>query len=115
MLFRSVLEVGLGLPTELAGGKRALRQAFAADLPPEIVARGKTGFGVPLDRWFREELRDTAHDLLLGGPDRGLFDRRELEWLLADDEARRADHGHRLWCLCMLELWQRTHIEGSRA
>jgi len=110
-----VLEVGLGLPTELAGGKRALRQAFAADLPPEIVARGKTGFGVPLDRWFREELRDTAHDLLLGGPDRGLFDRRELERLLADHEARRADHGHRLWCLCMLELWQRTHIEGSRA
>ena len=103
-----VVELGLALPRELASGKVALKQAFAADLPPEIAARGKTGFGVPLDRWFREELRPVADDLLLGGPDRGLFRRAELERLLREHAERRADHGHRLWCLCMLELWQRT-------
>ena len=48
-----VIELGLALPPELARGKAALKQAFAADLPPEIAARGKTGFGVPLDGWFR--------------------------------------------------------------
>src|SRR5262249_43445980 len=64
-----VVELGLALPAELASGKAALRRAFAADLPPEVAARGKTGFGVPLDRWFREELRPTAEELLLGGED----------------------------------------------
>ena len=108
-----VVELGLALPRELAFGKVALKRAFAADLPPEIATRGKTGFGVPLDRWFREELRPVADDLLLGGPDRGLFRRAELERLLREHAERRADHGHRLWCLCMLELWQRTYIDAG--
>ena len=34
--------------------------------PPEIPGRGKRGFGVPLARWFRDELRELAGDLLLG-------------------------------------------------
>src|SRR5581483_3837445 len=98
----------LALPAELARGKTALKRAFAADLPPAVARRGKGGFGVPLDRWFREELRPVAEDLLLG-EDRGLFRRSELERLLREHRERRADHGHRLWCLCMLELWQRNY------
>jgi asparagine synthase (glutamine-hydrolysing) len=109
-----VVELGLSLPPELATGKAALRVAFAAELPPEVAARGKTGFGVPLDRWFREELRPLAGDLLLGGEDRGLFRRAEVERLLRDHAAGRADHGHRLWCLCMLELWQRNYVDVAR-
>ena len=109
-----VVELGLALPPELARGKAALKQAFAADLPPSIAARGKTGFGVPLDRWFRNELGPLAVELLLGGRDRGLFRRPELELLLREHAARRADHGHRLWCLCMLELWQRNYVDAAR-
>jgi len=106
-----LVELGLALPPGLARGKRALRQAFADDLPPGIAARRKTGFGVPLDRWFRGELRPLAADLLLTGPDRGLFRRAELERLLGEHVDGRADHGHRLWCLCLLELWQRRHVD----
>src|SRR5207244_3596285 len=71
-LDHKVVELGLALPRELAFGKAALKRAFAADLPPAIAARGKSGFGVPLDRWFREDLEATARELLLGN-DRGLF------------------------------------------
>jgi len=110
-----VVEVGLALPRELASGKEALKRAFGADLPPTAVARRKTGFGVPLDRWFRGELGPTARDLLLGGPDRGLFRREEVERLLREHAEQRADHGHRLWCLCMLELWQRTYVDTQPA
>ncbi|HEY4346293.1 MAG TPA: asparagine synthase (glutamine-hydrolyzing) [Gaiellaceae bacterium] len=109
-----VVELGLGLPPSLATGKVALKRAFAAELPAETLSRSKTGFGVPLDRWFRDELRATAEELLLGGSDRGLFRRAELERLLADHAARRTDHGHRLWCLCTLELWQRRYVDALR-
>ena len=112
-LDHNVVELGLALPPELAFGKAALKQAFAADLPPGIAARRKSGFGVPLDRWFRQELRPAAEDLLLS-PDRGLFRRPELERLLREHAGGRADHGHRLWCLCMLELWQRTYVDAGR-
>jgi asparagine synthase (glutamine-hydrolysing) len=106
--------LGLALPDSLKThgreGKVALRRAFAADLPAEVAGRGKSGFGVPLGRWFRSELRDTAHDLLSG--DRGWFRPGTVRRLLDEHESGRADHGHRLWCLLMLELWVREHVEA---
>jgi asparagine synthase (glutamine-hydrolysing) len=113
-LDHEVLELGLALPEGLKvrgrEGKVALRRAFAGELPPEVAGRGKTGFGVPLGRWFREDLNDTAHDLL--GADRGWFKADEMRRLLSEHESGRADHGHRLWCLLMLELWVREHVEA---
>jgi len=111
LLDHRVVELGLSLPARLKRGKLALRRAFADDLPPVVAARGKTGFGVPLAAWFRGELRDLAGDLLLG--DRGWFERRAVERLLDEHRAGRADHGHRLWTLVMLELWQRTHVDTT--
>jgi hypothetical protein len=35
-----------------------------------------------------------------------------VQRLLDEHESGRADHGHRLWCLLMLELWVREHVEA---
>jgi asparagine synthase (glutamine-hydrolysing) len=114
LLDHRVVELGLSLPPSLKTrrltGKLALRRAFAADLPPQVSGRGKKGFGVPLGRWFREDLRELAHDVLF--EDRGWFQRAEIRRLLDEHETGRADHGHRLWCLLMLELWVREHVES---
>jgi len=115
-----VLELGTSLPDRLKirgrRGKEALRRAFARDLPPEILRRRKTGFGVPLARWFRGELREFAEDVLLDPrvEARGQLRRETVERLLREHVGGSADHGHRLWCLVMLELWQRTHVEAVR-
>lgn len=109
LLDHRVVELGLSLPDRLKRRKVGLRRAFASDLPPSVADRGKAGFGVPLAAWFRGELRDVAGDLLLG--DRRWFDRAAVERLLADHAAGRADNGHRLWALVMLELWQRAHVD----
>jgi asparagine synthase (glutamine-hydrolysing) len=113
-LDHEVVALGLALPDSLKTrgreGKVALRRAFAAELPPEVARRGKTGFGVPLGRWFRSDLRDAAHDLL--SSDRGWFRPDTVRRLLDEHESGRADHGHRLWCLLMLELWVREHVEA---
>jgi asparagine synthase (glutamine-hydrolysing) len=111
LLDHRVVELGLSLPAGLKRGKLALRRAFADDLPPVVAGRGKTGFGVPLAAWFRGDLRDLAGDLLLG--DRGWFERSAVERLLQEHASGRADHGHRLWTLVMLELWQRAHVDAA--
>jgi asparagine synthase (glutamine-hydrolysing) len=120
LLDHQVLELGLSLPDHLKlrgrEGKQALRRAFAGDLPSEVAGRGKTGFGVPIGRWFREDLRELAHDLLLDrrARERGWFRPATVERLLGEHASRRADHGHRLWCLVMLELWLRTWVEAEQ-
>jgi asparagine synthase (glutamine-hydrolysing) len=119
LLDHAVLELGVSLPDELQvegrRGKLALRRAFADALPPQVARRGKTGFGVPIARWFRGELRTLAGDVLLGETARGRGQLRPgvVARLLDDHVAGRADHAHRLWCLLMLELWQRQHLDPA--
>ena len=113
-LDHEVVELGLALPDRLKThgreGKVALRRAFADQLPPQVAERGKTGFGVPLGRWFRGDLRELARGVLAS--DRSWFRAETVTRLLDEHESGRADHGHRLWCLLMLELWVREHVEA---
>ena len=118
-LDHEVLRLGISLPDTLKlrgrRGKLALRRAFADVLPPEVVSRGKTGFGVPLARWFREGARPLAEELLLDehARSRDLFRPDAVRALIDDNAEGRADHGHRIWTLLALELWQRTHLEAA--
>jgi asparagine synthase (glutamine-hydrolysing) len=87
--------------------KAILRDAFADLIPADIERRPKTGFGVPLDRWFRAELRDYARDTLLA-PSARLRDyvRQDRVGALVDDHlAGRTNAGHRLWTLVSFERW----------
>jgi asparagine synthase (glutamine-hydrolysing) len=119
LLDHRVLELGVSLPDPLKvkglRGKIALRRAFAGALPPAVAARGKTGFGVPIARWFRGELRTIAGDVLLGETARARGQLRPgvVAELLDDHVSGRADHAHRLWCLLMLELWQRRYVDTA--
>jgi len=86
-------------------------------LPPAILRRPKMGFGVPIDHWFRHELRGMAHDLLLDARarQRGYFRAEEVTRYL-DEHARGEAHHHaRRWALLMLELWHRTFIDRPGA
>ena len=89
--------------------KRVLKAAVADLLPREILHRSKRGFGVPLDRWFREDLR-AYMAATLGAPDarvRGHLDSGALDDLISEHQARRRNHGHALWTLLTLEVFLR--------
>jgi asparagine synthase (glutamine-hydrolysing) len=97
------------------GGKWILKQAFADVLPPEIRRRRKMGFGVPVENWFRGQLRDYARDLLLSDRalSRGYFDHAAVRQLLDEHAAGKFNHGHRLWALVVLEEWCRVWLDSS--
>jgi asparagine synthase (glutamine-hydrolysing) len=88
---------------------------MAGVLPGPVLRRPKMGFGVPIDHWFRRDLRELAHDLLLGprARARGYFRTSAVARLVTEHIAGRADHHSRLWSLLMLELWHRTFIFTS--
>jgi asparagine synthase (glutamine-hydrolysing) len=96
-------------------GKRLLRRAFGPLIPDSIWKRRKMGFGVPLDHWFRGELKAMAHDVLLSPTVQatGYFRTEEISRLLNEHVTGQFDHAYRLWALLVFELWRQRWREGS--
>jgi len=88
-------------------GKRILIDALGDRLPQELLTRGKMGFGVPLDQWFRGPLRELVHDKLLGNSflDRGIVSPDFVRYLVEEHESGRRNNHHQIYALLMLELW----------
>jgi asparagine synthase (glutamine-hydrolysing) len=89
--------------------KRVLKAAVADIVPNEILHRPKRGFGVPLDRWFREDLRAYVGSTL-GAPDARVKEHlvgAEMDRLIAEHDARIRNHGDALWTLLSLEVFLR--------
>ena len=104
----------IGLKRNGKGGKRILLDTFSDLLPPSIRTRRKMGFGIPLGAWFRGELRSTVHDLLLSrrSLERGIFEPAAIRRLVQEHSDSIVDHGYRLWCLMILELWMQTWADA---
>ncbi len=120
LLDHHVMELAASIPADLKlrglSGKRILKAALRGRLPDEVLDRPKMGFGVPLARWFREDLRSLPEDVLLDpvATHRGYFRRGAIETMIAEHRAGRADHSFRLWILLQLELWHREVLEAPR-
>lgn len=87
-------------------GKRLLKASVAPHFPPGFLDRKKQGFAVPLDRWFRDELRPFMEDTI--GPGSRLrqhLNGPEIDTLMKDHLGGHQDHGSRLWTLLTLQLW----------
>jgi len=111
------MEFVAGIPSHLklkgSKTKSILKTAFKDFLPATILNRKKMGFGVPVSRWFRNELKDYVYEILLDSRTlkRGYFKREGVERLLNDHIALRYDHSAKIWSLLFLEMWFRGFID----
>lgn len=114
-----VVDLAARLPVEwkIQGrqGKQILIETFADLLPKRIQTRSKMGFGVPLDHWFRNELRPLLEDVLLSSQSlgRGFFEPQQVRQLVDEHTHGTWDHSYRLWSLLVLELWQQMFLDRS--
>jgi asparagine synthase (glutamine-hydrolysing) len=110
-LDRALMDYVAALPDDykLHGGttKAILREAFDDMVPEEVQYGAKRGFGVPLDGWFRSELRDLMRDTLLSPSAlmRPYVSQPYVRRLVDEHLAGAANHGHRLWTLLTFERW----------
>lgn len=114
-----VVELAARIPSSLklqgGRGKRILIETFRDLLPESIQNRPKMGFGVPLDHWFRHELREMLTDVLLDSRtlQRGYFDPATVRRLVDEHVHSKWDHSSRLWLLLVFELWHRQFVDAS--
>jgi asparagine synthase (glutamine-hydrolysing) len=115
MLDQDLVEYVSSLPARLRVGhgvlKSLLKQVAASIVPAEILARRKTGFSMPIDRWLREKLNTYAYDVLTSASarQRGIFRPQFVEELLKAQAY--ANHGKSIWALLCLELWFQIYID----
>jgi len=115
-LDHELMELAARIPAELklerGRTKPLLRDAWSDVLPTDVTRGPKVGFRMPVDEWFRSELRGPAEALLTERPDtcwnaagvRALF----------DEHARgHENHTFRIWTLLWFEVWRRTFIESD--
>ncbi|MBI5050450.1 MAG: asparagine synthase (glutamine-hydrolyzing) [Nitrospirae bacterium] len=95
--------------------KYILKKAFNGLIPEAIFKRRKAGFGVPLYRWLRHELKDYISEILLSrqSVERSYFKPDAVKILLSEHISGRIDHSTKLWTLLMLELWHREFIDNN--
>ncbi len=111
-----LVELVAGMPAALkwrGGGKWLLKRIARGLLPDAIIDRPKHGFRLPLDRWFRAELRAFAEDLVVGPRPRargffvpGVVERLWSRYLGGDDGAFM-----RVWTLLNFEVWCRVYLD----
>jgi asparagine synthase (glutamine-hydrolysing) len=87
------------------GKKRLLRDALRILLPDRLVDRPKMGFGVPVGKWMRRQLRPLVEDLVIRS-DAAEYDARVARQLTLDHLSGRRDATPQVWALFAFELWR---------
>lgn len=93
--------------------KRILKDAFKDILPAEILKFSKRGFGVPVDHWFRNELKDEL--LKLCSKDfidkQGLFNYDYIQEIIDEHIKGKENHKNMLWNLFVFQKWYKKNIQ----
>jgi asparagine synthase (glutamine-hydrolysing) len=116
-LDHKVIEFAASLPESLKmrrfETKSLLKKVAARLVPREVIYRRKMGFGVPLGRWFRGEMKNFVKDVLLSEKslNRGIVRRVIVEKYVEEHTKRGRDYTSQIWTLLMLELWFQRFID----
>ena len=117
-LDNEVIEFANTLPDDqrIRGRSRKwlLKKAFVDLVPAEVFHRFKRGFGVPVSRWLRNELRDYYVDQVLS-PKAGInryLQMPNVESCFRDHLRGAHDYSGLLWKCLIFEIWLRHFERG---
>jgi asparagine synthase (glutamine-hydrolysing) len=111
---RRLVDAAFGIPPEYklsaAEEKAVLKRAVADLLPESILTRPKSGMLVPVQSWFRKDLRRYAASRLLsrGSRIKPYLNQKLLRQWLSYEGNLWPRHGVKLWLALTLEEWLRV-------
>src|SRR5262249_4757402 len=112
------IEFVMSLPMDLIYSrngrqKHLFKNAVAPVVPAHLLDRKKSGFAVPLQRWFSGPLAPMLKDCVLNNGHCGEYlNVKTVSILVEENRLGRRDHGLRLWAILMFELWLRRVMSG---
>lgn len=111
-----IVDFALNLPDKYKidgnNKKKILKDAFRDVLPKETLEFSKRGFGVPVDHWFRNELKEELTSLLNEEVinKQGIFNYEYISELLEEHISGKENHKGMLWNLFVFQKWYLNNI-----
>jgi len=116
LLDHRIVEFAARLPMSLKvrgrETKYPLRKLLYRHVPKELIDRPKMGFGIPVNRWLRYELRPLLAEYLNGERVRreGFLRPEGVDRVVREHLSGRRDHQYRLWALLMFAMWRERYL-----
>lgn len=79
--------------------KHILRQVAKKYIAPSCLEMNKKGFGLPLEYWYKHELKDFIRDKINLLKNRHFFNNNEIDNIIKNDNVRK------IWQLVTTEIW----------
>ncbi len=116
LLDHRLMELAASIPSSLKlrgmNGKYILKKAMSSILPADVLYRRKQGFAVPLDHWFRKEIKEMAYENIIVQND-GILDPKLLKKIWNQHQSGQYDRSAHLWALLMYRKWKNgTHASA---
>lgn len=118
-LDHNLIEFAASLPEGLKMSrlrpKHLLKKVAERLVPREVIYRRKMGFGVPVGKWFRGEMKEFVREALLSERSlgRGIIKPEMIRRYVDEHTNGERDHAFQIWTLLMLELWFQRFIDNS--
>jgi asparagine synthase (glutamine-hydrolysing) len=95
--------------------KYILKKALSRVLPERVLNRKKKGFGIPLARWFKDELKDDLRETL--HPDRlesdNLFRPEAINKMISKHLNGSQDNRKQLFTLYVFQKWKENTLDKA--
>uniref|UniRef100_A0A832G7D9 asparagine synthase (glutamine-hydrolyzing) n=1 Tax=Ignavibacterium album TaxID=591197 RepID=A0A832G7D9_9BACT len=92
--------------------KKILKDTFGYLLPEETLKFSKRGFGIPINLWFRNELRPELEKVLNPSliEKQDIFDYNAIKKIFDEHMSGKENHTSKLWCLYVFQKWYAKHF-----
>ncbi len=94
--------------------KYIFKQSMKKYLPESIIAHKKQGFGVPMEYWFRSELKDYINSKLSGSNSQlsRYLDMKNVRTLVNNHNRGMRDLSSRIWSILVFDEWLSQNQNG---
>jgi len=110
-LNREIINFAYNLPFLLkirkGESKWILKKILSKYVPEKLFERPKQGFGIPISKWMRGELKDWVNDILSDEilNKHNLFDKKVISKVKEDHFKGLANNEHKLWSILQFNQW----------
>lgn len=98
---------------KLFNNKWILKKSMEDYLPKDIIYRSKTGFGAPIRKWVKSDLRDFINETLSEKniKKRKLFNYESVKKLISNNLNSKIDASYTIFSLVCIEIWFQIFID----